>query len=73
MNRVRIGLIITFIVGCLYSAFGVFESLGKFGLGLIVACIAALVYGFIDYRESDHNYRITEQREQVWARRDSGR
>jgi hypothetical protein len=73
MNRVRIGLVITFIIGCLYSAFGVFESLEKFGLGLIVACMAVIAHGYIDYRESDHNYRIIRQREQVWARRDGRR
>jgi hypothetical protein len=73
MNRIRIGLVATFIVGCLYAAFGVFESLTKFGVGLIVASVAAIVHGFIDYRESDHDYRITQQRDQVWARRDGGR
>jgi uncharacterized membrane protein YphA (DoxX/SURF4 family) len=73
MNRIRIGLVLTFIVGCLYAAFGVFESLAKFGLGLIVASIAAIVHGYLDYQQSDHDYRISREREQVWARRDGER
>jgi biopolymer transport protein ExbB/TolQ len=73
MISVRVGLVLTFIVGCLYAAFGVFESLGKFALGLIVACVAVIIHGYLDYQQSDHDYRITREREQVWARRDGER
>ena len=73
MNRIRIGLMITVIVGCFYAAFGVFESLTKFGVGLIVASTAWIVHGFLDYQQSDHDYRITRERAQVWARRDGER
>jgi len=73
MNRIRIGLMMTVIVGCFYAAFGVFESLTKFGVGLIVASVAWIVHGFLDYRQSDHDYRIAQEREHVWARRDGGR
>ena len=40
MNRLRIGLVGSFIIGCFYAAFGLFDSLGKFAAGIIVACIS---------------------------------
>jgi hypothetical protein len=70
MNRIRIGLVITFIIGCLYATFGLFESLTKFGVGLIVACLSVIGYGLCDYLEAEHNNQIYTEREQVWARRD---
>jgi hypothetical protein len=73
MMRIRVGLVLTFIVGCLYAAFGVFESLTKFGVGLIVAAVAVIIHGYLDYQQSDHDYQITREREQVWARRDGER
>ena len=68
---VRIALAATFIIGCLYASFGVFESLWKFGIGMIVSSIAVLVWGLLDYTDSSHDDRIAQQREQVWARRDN--
>ena len=73
MMRIRIGLVVTFIIGCFYAAFGVFESLAKFGVGVIVACVAVIAHGYMDYRQSDHDERISRQRDQVWARRDGKR
>jgi hypothetical protein len=70
MNRIRIGLVLTFIIGCLYATFGLFESLGKFSLGLIVACLAVIAYGLVDHLESEHNNQIFVERQRVWARRD---
>jgi hypothetical protein len=67
---VRIALAITFIIGCLYASFGVFESLWKFGIGMIVSSTAVLVWGFLDYNDGSHDDRIAEERDQVWARRD---
>ena len=73
MMRIRIGLVLTFIAGCLYAAFGVWESLGKFSLGLIVACVAVIAHGYLDYRQSNLDERISRERDQVWARRDGER
>jgi len=67
---VRIALALTFVLGCLYSAFGVFESLWKFGVGMIVSSVAVLVWGYLDYTDSSHNDRIAQERDNVWARRD---
>jgi hypothetical protein len=66
---VRIALAVTFVLGCLYSAFGVFESLWKFGVGMIVSSVAVLVWGYLDYTDSSHNDRIAQERDNVWARR----
>ena len=66
--RIRIGLQLTFIIGLLYAAFGLFESLTKFAVGLIVACLAVIAYGLLDTVESE---RLMQGREKVWQRRDS--
>jgi len=66
---VRVGLALTVIAGFLYSAFGLFESLWKFGLGMVVSAVAILVWGFLDY-SSSHDVRIAQERDDVWARRD---
>ena len=70
MNRIRIGLAGTFIIGCFYSVFGLFDSLGKFALGLTVAMLSVIAYGLTDYLEAEHDKQICDQRDQVWARRD---
>jgi len=69
--RIRIGLLLTAIIGLFYAAFGVFESLTKFALGLIVSCLAAIAYGLLDTLESQSDRRLSEGREKVWQRRDS--
>ena len=66
--RLRIGLQLTVIIGLLYAAFGLFESLTKFAVGLIVASLAVIAYGLLDTVESE---RLMQGREKVWQRRDS--
>jgi hypothetical protein len=70
INRIRIGLALTFIIGSLYSAFGVFESLTKFSVGIIVSCLAVIGFGLLDHLEAEHDNRIIRERQEVWARRD---
>jgi len=67
---IRIALALTFVLGCFYAAFGVFESLWKFGTGMIVSSVAILVWGYLDYSGSIHDNRIAQERDDVWARRD---
>jgi biopolymer transport protein ExbB/TolQ len=69
--RLRIGLQLTFIIGLLYAAFGLFESLTKFAVGLIVACLAVIAYGLLDTVEAEADRRLTRGREKVWQRRDA--
>jgi hypothetical protein len=66
--RIRIGLHLSAIIGLLYAAFGVFESLTKFAVGLIVVCLSVIAYGLLDTLE---DRRLYQGREQVWQRRDS--
>ena len=68
--RVRIGLHLTLIIGLLYAAFGIFESLTKFAVGLIVACLAVIAYGLLDTVEAESDRRLAVGRERVWQRRD---
>jgi len=69
--RIRVGLQLTAIIGLFYAAFGLFESLTKFALGLIVACLAVIAYGLIDTLESESDRRLSKGREKVWQRRDA--
>ena len=69
--RIRIGLQLTFIIGLLYAAFGLFESLTKFAVGLIVACLAVIAYGLLDTLEAEADRRLTRGREKVLQRRDA--
>jgi len=69
--RIRIGLQLTAIIGLFYAAFGVFESLTKFALGLIVSCLAVIAYGLLETLESQSDRQLSEGREQVWQRRDA--
>lgn len=71
MNRLRIGLVGSFIIGCFYAAFGLFDSLGKFAAGIIVAALSVIAYGLTDYVESVHDNQLIAERESVWARRDA--
>ena len=69
--RIRIGLLLTAIIGLFYAAFGVFESLTKFAVGLIVTSLAVIAYGLLDTLESESDRRLGEGREKVWQRRDA--
>lgn len=71
MNRLRIGLVGSFIIGCFYAAFGLFDSLGKFAAGIIVAGLSIIAYGLTDYVETVHDNQLIAERESVWARRDA--
>ena len=71
MNRLRIGLVGSFIIGCFYAAFGLFDSLGKFAAGIIVAALSIIAYGLTDYVESVHDNQLIAERQAVWARRDA--
>jgi len=52
MNRLRIGLIMSMIIGLLYASFGIFESLTKFGIGVAVGAAAVVGLGLLDYLEA---------------------
>ena len=70
-NRIRMGLAITMILGVIYSASALMVSLQQVAMGIIIAGVAALLYGLVDFIEAHHDDRITQTRMDVWARRDA--
>ena len=52
MNRLRIGLVMSMILGLLYASFGIFESLTKFGVGVAVGAAAVVGLGLLDFLEA---------------------
>jgi hypothetical protein len=70
-NRIRMGLAITMILGVIYAASALMVSLQQVAVGMIVAAVAALLYGLCDYIEFHHDDRIAQTRMDVWARRDA--
>lgn len=67
MNRIRIGLALTAIIGTIYGATALLTSLTQFALGTIIAAAAVIGYGLCDCIEQR---RIHDGREMVWARRE---
>lgn len=72
MNRIRIGMAISVVIGVIYAAAGLFDSLTNFGLGLAVASLGVIGYGLCDFIEDRHMHAMHQGREAVWARREAG-
>jgi len=70
VNRVRVSLALTTIIGALYAAVGLFESLGHFALGTIIAASAVMGYGLVDFIEHRRREEMARYRAEVWHRRD---
>jgi hypothetical protein len=70
-RRLRVGLALTVILGGIYAAAGLLESLQQFALGVIVAMVALTLYGLLDFLEAHRDERLHRTRTQVWERRDS--
>lgn len=67
MNRIRIGLTLTAIIGVIYGFTALLTSLTQFAIGIIIAALAVIAYGLCETLEQHwlHEYRQT-----VWARRE---
>jgi hypothetical protein len=70
VNRIRIGLVLTIMLGAVYGFTGLLESLGQFALGVIVAMIALILYGLLDFLEAHRDEQLHRERIHVWERRD---
>jgi hypothetical protein len=70
MNRIRFGALLTAILGVIYGAAGLMESVTSFGIGMAVAAAAITLYGLLDFIETSRDERIRRQRLDVWFRRD---
>lgn len=73
MNRIRIGMAISVLIGVIYAAAGLLDSLTDFGLGLAVASLGVIGYGLCDFLEDRHMMAMHQGRESVWSRRDGDR
>lgn len=72
MNRIRVGCIITALLGVMYAGAGLFDSLMAVAVGMIVAAVAVIGYGLCDWLEHHvYDRRMARERDAVWARRDA--
>lgn len=70
MNRIRIGMALSVLLGVLYAGCGLLDSLTDFGVGLAVAALGVIGFGLCDFIEDRHMRIWHEGREAVWARRE---
>lgn len=70
MTRIRIGLIITMILGSMYAAAGLMSTLTDFGVGVAVVAAAMVGYGLTTYIAERDTEQMQAFRDKVWARRD---
>lgn len=71
MTRIRVGLIITAILGVIYAAAGLLSNLTDFGIGVAVVAAAITLHGLVHYIETHESARAQQYRDRVWARRDA--
>lgn len=69
VNRIKIGLTLTMLVGAMWAAVGLFESLTQVAVGLVVTAVASIGLGAIHYVEDRRDDQWL-YREAVWMRRD---
>lgn len=53
MNRIRIGLLLTMILGSIYAFSGLLTSLREFGIGVAVVAGAIVLHGLVTFIEQD--------------------
>lgn len=70
MTRIRVGAVITMILGLIYAAAGMLSSLTDFGIGIAVVAAAVIVHGLATFVDERDSQRMQQFRDQVWARRD---
>lgn len=73
MTRIRIGFAISVLIGAMYAAASIFDSMTQFGVGLVVASLGVIGYGLCDFVEVRHDELTAQAREAVWARRDGSK
>lgn len=70
MTRIKVGLIITMILGTIYAAAGLLSSLTDMGVGVAVVATAIVLHGLITHLEYSESQRMQRYRDAVWARRE---
>lgn len=70
MNSLRIGFAMTTIIGLLYTAVGLFDSMLQLGIGIALTAAGVCGYGAVDYVEHRQIARWQDGRDTVWKRRE---
>ena len=70
MSRLRVGFIVTILLGSMYAMCGLLVSLTDFGVGVAVAAAGVIGWGWVDYSYGRDD-RLRDLRDQVWCRRDN--
>jgi len=73
MTRIRFGFAISVLIGSMYAAASLLDSVTQFGLGLAVSALGVIGYGLCDFIEVRHDELTAQAREAVWARRDGNK
>lgn len=70
MTRIRIGFALSALLGAMYAAASLLDSMTQFGVGVVVSALGVIGYGLCDFLEDRHDELISQARHTVWARRD---
>jgi len=70
-TRLRIGFTITILLGAIWAAVGLFDSLAQVAIGLLLGGAAALALGLVDYLEQRDDEKLAAGRDATWKRRDA--
>lgn len=62
MSRIRFGLVFTMVLGAVYASFGLLVTLRDFAIGIVIACVALIAHGLLDFIE-DHNRERAHRKE----------
>ena len=73
MTRIRIGFAVSVLIGTMYAAASLLDSMSQLGVGLVVASLGVIGYGLCDFLEVRHDEVTAQAREAVWARRDGNK
>lgn len=68
-TRLRVGLTLTILLGLMWAAVGLFDSLTQVAVGLILAGVSGVGIGLVDYLDNRRDAHLAQGRAEVWERR----
>lgn len=71
LTRIRVGCSITALIGVMYAAVGLFDSLTHVAVGAIIASAGVIGYGLADWLDMRREEETRRGRAATWARRDA--
>ena len=69
MNTLRIVFSLAMVLGVMYAAIGLFDSLLQMTVGIVLTAVGVIGYGAVQYTE-DRRDDMRLYRESVWMRRE---